>query len=68
MLKKIKRFSLMGILTLSTVMCMGNTSVNEDSKKTKLDYFSNSESVNVKDVKADNIKSGEKVMICVPEH
>ena len=69
MLKKIKRFSLMGILTLSTVMCMGNTSINEDSKKTKLDYFSNSESVNVKDVKADNIKSGEKVIICVdPGH
>lgn len=69
MIKRIKKILLIGSVVFSATMCMGNTSNSGDSKKTILDYFSNTESINVQDAKADKLKPNEKVAICIdPGH
>ncbi|MBP9478446.1 MAG: N-acetylmuramoyl-L-alanine amidase [Sebaldella sp.] len=69
MIKRIKKVLLIGSVVLGATMCMGNTNNTGDSKKIKLDYFTNIESMNVQDVKTDKLKSNEKVTICVdPGH
>ena len=68
MIKRIKKVLLIGSVVLGATMCMGNTNNTGDSKKIKLDYFTNIESMNAEFIKmwlkqAERLETLNKVAI-----